>query len=182
MNILKTKFDSVFLIEPVFLRDERGFFVESYNKMKFSELGLSYTFLQDNHSYSEHRGTIRGLHYQLPPMAQDKLVRVIKGSILDVVLDLRKNSSTFGQYECFNLSATHGRMLLVPIGFAHGFMTLEDKTEVEYKVTNYYSKELERGIIWNDPQLGISWPEKKSIFLSPKDSILPTLAQTNDFF
>jgi len=168
MNIITTKLEGVVVLEPKVFGDHRGFFMESYNERQLAELGFTYDFVQDNHSLSVEAGTLRGLHYQLHPMAQTKLVRVLAGAIYDVVLDLRKDSPTFGKWQGFILSAHNKRQLLVPKGFAHGFCTLVPNTEVMYKVDQYYSPEHDRGILWNDPELGIDWPCSDPI-LSEKD-------------
>lgn len=176
MQITKTKFDGVYIIEPDIFGDHRGFFMESYNQKKWRELGIRYEFVQDNHSLSAQVGTIRGLHYQLNPKAQSKLVRVVAGAIYDVVVDIRKNSSTFGEWIGVTLSAENKHQLLVPKGFAHGFCTIEPHTEVLYKVDEYYSPEHDRGILWNDPAIGIEWPTQIPI-LSEKDQNHPVLAK-----
>lgn len=176
MIIHPTIFPEVKLIEPKVFRDHRGFFTESYNKKQLKELGVDIEFIQDNHSLSTEKGTIRGLHYQLNPMAQSKLVRVLAGSIYDVVVDIRENSPTYGKWEGFILNEENQRQLLVPKGFAHGFCTLEEGTQVFYKVDQYYSPEHDRGIAWDDPQLKIDWPINNPI-LSDKDKILPLLSQ-----
>jgi len=164
----------LFIIEPAVFGDNRGFFMESYNVQKFKELGMEYPFVQDNHSLSMETGVLRGMHYQLNPKAQTKLVRVSAGAIYDVVVDIRKNSPTFGQWAGFILSAANKRQLLVPKGFAHGFCTIVPNTEVLYKVDEYYSPENDRGIAWNDPSLAIDWPTTNPI-LSEKDSKHPLL-------
>ena len=174
MRIIETKLQGVYLIEPDVFEDHRGFFMESYNERKFDELGIDYKFVQDNHSLSVEAGVIRGLHYQLNPKAQTKLVRVIAGAIYDVVVDIRKHSPTFGQWVGVILSAFNKRQLLVPRGFAHGFCTLVPNTEVLYKVDEFYSPEHDRGILWNDPELGIDWPTANPI-LSEKDKNHPLL-------
>ncbi|MVP01461.1 dTDP-4-dehydrorhamnose 3,5-epimerase [Paenibacillus lutrae] len=174
MNIISTKFSQALLIEPTVHGDSRGFFMESYNAERFNELGIRYQFLQDNHSLSSETGVLRGLHYQLNPKAQTKLVRVLAGAIYDVIVDIRTNSSTFGQWQGFILSAENKRQLLVPQGFAHGFCTLIPNTEVLYKVDEYYSPEQDRGILWNDPSLAIDWPTSSPI-LSDKDKKHPLL-------
>ncbi len=148
--------------------------MESYNEQKYKDYGLDFQFTQDNHSLSTETGTIRGLHYQLTPKAQTKLIRVIRGAIYDVVVDIRKTSPTFGQWIGVILNEENKRQLLVPKGFAHGFCTLVKNTEVLYKVDNYYSHEHDRGIIWNDPELGIDWPTANPI-LSEKDQKHPRL-------
>lgn len=175
MKVIQTIFDGVFVLEPTVYKDERGFFMESYNEQTFRKLGFDIQFVQDNHSLSVKAGTIRGLHYQLHPKAQTKLVRVTRGAIYDVIVDIRKGSPTFGKWQAFILSADNKRQLLVPKGFAHGFCTLVENTEVQYKVDEYYSLEHDRGILWNDPALGIDWPVTDPI-LSEKDANLPLLA------
>lgn len=172
MKAITTNLSGVVLLEPQVYEDDRGFFMESYNHHVLKDLGLDVTFVQDNHSLSKQSGTLRGLHYQLEPKAQTKLVRVLAGAIYDVVLDLRKESDTFGQWEGFILSAENKRQLFVPKGFAHGFCTIALDTEVLYKVDQYYSPELDRGILWNDPELRINWPTDEPI-LSAKDQQHP---------
>ncbi|MEJ9151435.1 dTDP-4-dehydrorhamnose 3,5-epimerase [Bacillus smithii] len=174
MKTMETSLPGVLLIEPKVFGDHRGFFMESYNKKLFSEYGLDFDFIQDNHSLSQQAGTIRGLHYQLNPKAQTKLVRVTRGAIYDVIVDIRKGSPTYGKWQGFILSADNKRQLLVPKGFAHGFCTLVENTEVQYKVDEYYSPEHDRGILWNDPSLGIDWPTTDPI-LSEKDTKHPLL-------
>jgi dTDP-4-dehydrorhamnose 3,5-epimerase len=156
--------------------DHRGFFSETYNKKAFTDAGIPLEFVQDNHSLSADVGTIRGLHFQTPPFAQDKLVRVVRGRILEVVVDLRRNSPTFGKWASAEISDQEWNQILVPIGFAHGFCTLEPDTEVIYKVTNYYSPAHDRGLLWNDPDLRIDWPVKaENAVLSDKDRKQPRL-------
>ncbi|MCM3338827.1 dTDP-4-dehydrorhamnose 3,5-epimerase [Paenibacillus sp. MER TA 81-3] len=164
------------IIEPVIHGDHRGFFMESYNEQKLKEQGISFNFTQDNQSLSAEAGVVRGLHYQLNPKAQTKLIRVISGAIYDVIVDIRKNSPTFGQWVGVILSEHNHRQLLVPKGFAHGFCTLVPNTQVLYKVDEYYSPEHDRGILWNDPALGIDWPTSKPI-LSDKDKVHPILKE-----
>ncbi|MEW9669187.1 dTDP-4-dehydrorhamnose 3,5-epimerase [Ammoniphilus sp. 3BR4] len=174
MKASKTKLSGVLLIEPDVFEDQRGFFMVSYSLKKYSELEINFSFIQDNYSLSLESGVLRGLHYQLNPVAQTKLVYVITGAIYDVVVDVRRDSTTFGQWEAFILSEDNKRRLLVPRGFAHGFCTLVSNTQVQYKVDAYYSPDHERGIHWNDPELGISWPTTNPI-LSEKDRLLPLL-------
>jgi dTDP-4-dehydrorhamnose 3,5-epimerase len=174
MKLLSTKIKDVCIVEPTVHGDHRGFFMESYSSNKFKGLGIDLPFIQDNHSLSAETGVLRGLHYQLNPNAQTKLVRVTAGAIYDVVVDIRKNSSTFGQWVGVILSADNKRQLLVPKGFAHGFCTLVTNTEVQYKVDEYYSPEDDRGIAWNDPALAIDWPTAVPI-LSDKDANHPVL-------
>ncbi|QND52047.1 dTDP-4-dehydrorhamnose 3,5-epimerase [Phyllobacterium sp. 628] len=174
--------DGVLEITPKKFGDDRGFFSETYNAARFTEAGLNLTFVQDNHSLSAAKGVLRGLHYQLSPRAQDKLVRVVRGSIVDVAVDIRKGSPTFGQWLALELSAHKWNQILVPKGFAHGFMTLEENTEVVYKVTDYYSPEHDRSIRFDDPQIGIEWPiAADQIQLSEKDRAAPSLADAEVF-
>lgn len=174
MKLIETKFKDVVMIEPDVFEDGRGFFMESYSNRKFQELGIHYTFVQDNHSFSAEAGVLRGLHFQIHPKAQAKLVRVTAGAIYDVIVDIRKTSPTFGQWIGVLLSSTNKRQVLVPKGFAHGFCTLVPNTEVQYKVDEYYSPAHDRGILWSDPALGIDWPSNRPI-LSEKDQKHPLL-------
>jgi dTDP-4-dehydrorhamnose 3,5-epimerase len=171
---IETALEDVYIIEPTVFEDHRGFFMESYNYREFKEIGIDIEFVQDNHSLSVEAGTLRGLHYQLEPKAQTKLVRCIRGAIYDVVVDIRKGSPTFGKWISVILTEHNKRMLLVPKGFAHGFVTLVPNTEVLYKVDEYYSPEHDRAIRWNDPKLGIDWPVREPI-LSDKDRNAPLL-------
>ena len=175
MKIIESFLNGVKLLEPTVYSDERGFFLESYSKKKFLELGIDYDFVQDNQSLSIKVGVLRGLHYQKPPMAQTKLIRVISGEIYDVVVDIRIDSPTFGKWESFILNAKNKRQLLVPTGFAHGFCTTLPNTEVVYKVDKYYSAEHDKGLCWNDSELSIPWPALSPI-LSEKDQSHPTLS------
>jgi len=181
MKIHITKLPNIILIEPTIHGDHRGFFMESYNESTANANGIHYRFIQDNHSLSVEVGVLRGLHYQLAPKAQAKLIRVTAGAIFDVVVDIRKGSPTFGQWEGFVLSAANKHQLLVPQGFAHGFCTLEPNTEVQYKVDEYYSPEHDRGIAWNDPALAIDWPTSTPI-LSEKDRHHPILTEAEHNF
>lgn len=174
MNISSVKLTDALIIEPVVHGDHRGFFMESYNDSLFKQHGVNYNFIQDNHSLSAEPGVLRGLHYQLNPKAQTKLIRVLTGAIYDVIVDIRKSSPTFGQWVGVILSEHNKRQLLVPKGFAHGFCTLVPNTQVLYKVDEYYSPEHDRGILWNDPALGIDWPTSSPI-LSDKDQRHPLL-------
>lgn len=174
MKVIHLKLDGASIIEPVVHGDNRGFFMESYNEQVFKQNGIHHNFIQDNHSLSAETGVLRGLHYQLNPKAQTKLVRVLSGAIYDVIVDIRKNSSTFGQWVGVILSEDNKRQLLVPNGFAHGFCTLVPNTQVLYKVDEYYSPENDRGILWSDPSLGIDWPTTNPI-LSDKDKRHPLL-------
>lgn len=162
---------------PVRHGDRRGFFSEVYNRRALEAAGVAVDFVQDNHSLSAERGTVRGLHFQIPPFAQTKLVRVVRGSVFDVAVDVRRGSPTFGRHVSVTLSAAEGNQVLVPAGFAHGLMTLEADTEVLYKVSDYYAPDHDRGILWNDPALGIEWPiAKGEAVLSDKDRGQPPLA------
>jgi dTDP-4-dehydrorhamnose 3,5-epimerase len=174
MQVIQTKLEGLYIVEPAVHGDHRGFFMESYSSKKFAELGIDFPFVQDNHSLSVETGVLRGLHYQLNPKAQTKLVRVLTGAIYDVAVDIRKNSPTFGQWVGVILSEANKRQLLVPRGFAHGFCTFVPNTQVLYKVDEYYSPEHDRGILWSDPALGIDWPTSKPI-LSDKDQKHPLL-------
>lgn len=170
-------------LTPRAIEDSRGYFSETYNSRDFDELGIKLSFVQDNQSFSQDKFTLRGLHFQMPPYAQDKLVRVIKGTILDIAVDLRKSSPTFGKWVSLELSAHARNQLLVPIGFAHGFLTLEPETEVLYKVTNYYSQAHDAGIRWNDSFIGIEWGlGKTQPHLSHKDASLPFLKAVENPF
>lgn len=168
MKITKTKLDGVVVIEPDVFGDNRGFFMESWNKKKMEEAGLFYDFVQDNHSKSTVKGTIRGIHFQKGDKAQAKLVRCVKGAVLDIAVDLRKNSPTFKQWVSVELSAENKKQLLIPRGFGHGFVTLTDDVEFLYKADNYYAPEADAGIRWNDPDLGVEWGVENPI-LSEKD-------------
>ncbi|MFQ5454310.1 MAG: dTDP-4-dehydrorhamnose 3,5-epimerase [Candidatus Zixiibacteriota bacterium] len=172
MKITKTKLEGLIIVETELFQDERGFFTESYSKKTYEKFGLNYEIVQDNHSRSINKDTIRGLHYQLNPKAQSKIIKVLKGSIIDVSVDIRKGSPTFGKWEKVVLSDTNLKQLIVPKGFANGFCSLEPETEVYYKVDEYYAPEYERSIIWNDPQLAIDWPANNPI-LSDKDKKAP---------
>ncbi|MDW8464045.1 MAG: dTDP-4-dehydrorhamnose 3,5-epimerase [Geminocystis sp.] len=171
---IETSLPDVYLLEPTVFEDHRGFFMESYNKRDFEELGLFFDFVQDNHSLSVHAGVLRGLHFQLEPKAQTKVVRCLKGVIYDVVVDLRKGSPTYKKWAGFILSEYNKRQIVVPKGFAHGILTLTPNTEILYKVDEYYSPEHERSIRWDDPEIGIEWPIKNPI-LSDKDKNAPYL-------
>ena len=170
LDIQKTQIDGVLLITPKRFADPRGFFVESYNAERFRQAGIKDIFVQDNHSMSIEPGTVRGLHYQAPPRAQAKLVRVLKGSIIDVAVDARKSSPTYGKHVRALLSAENGAQLLVPAGFLHGFATLEPGTEVAYKVSDFYSADHDGAVLWNSPSLGIDWGiDPATARLSDKD-------------
>jgi dTDP-4-dehydrorhamnose 3,5-epimerase len=167
MKIQKTSIEGLVIIHPDVFPDERGYFYESFQKEKFRALGIDADFVQDNESMSS-KNVLRGLHFQLPPFAQGKLVRVVRGSAKDVAVDLRKNSKTYGIWDSAVLSAGNKLMMWIPEGFAHGFITLEDNTIFQYKCTNYYDKDSERSIIWNDPDLNIDWGIDEPI-VSEKD-------------
>lgn len=170
LDIQKTAIDGVLLVTPKRFSDARGFFTETWNAERFREAGIPDIFVQDNHSFSRAAGTVRGLHYQAPPRAQAKLVRVLRGSIIDVAVDARKTSPTFGRHVRALLSADNGAQLLVPAGFLHGFATLEPDTDVAYKVTDFYSGAHDGSVLWNDPALGIDWGiDEDAAVLSDKD-------------
>jgi len=181
MQALATALSGVLLLEPKVFGDERGFFFESWNARRFAELtGCTQPFVQDNHSRSA-RGVLRGLHYQLPPKAQGKLVRVVAGEILDVVVDLRRSSATFGRWNSEVLSAANKRQLWIPPGFAHGFLVRSESAEVEYKVTDFYAPEAEACIRWDEPQLAIDWGLQGPPVLSAKDRAGGTFAAATAF-
>ena len=183
IEIISTKISEVKKIIRKRFEDERGFFWEPYNEKAFREAGFPQIFVQDNHSFSLKKGTVRGLHYQIFPEAQDKLLWVLKGSILDVAVDIRKNSPTFGKHVSLTLRANRPEQIFIPAGFAHGFCTLESDTHVYYKITRFYSPSHERGIAWNDKDLGVSWPcSEKEAFLSERDLRWPSLAKVRDLF
>ncbi len=173
MNIIPTTIPEVLLLEPAVFRDARGFFLESYNERSFASLGITAHFVQDNHSRSS-RGVLRGLHYQIQ-QAQGKLVRVVRGEVYDVAVDIRRHSPTFGRWVGFHLSDTNLRIAYVPPGFAHGFVVLSETVEFLYKTTDYYAGEVERAIMFNDPDIGISWRDAGALVLSEKDRCAPRL-------
>lgn len=182
MKVVGTPLPGVVVIEPKVFGDHRGWFMETYSDAKLKELGLDFQPVQDNHSYTAEKGTIRGMHYQMSPKAQAKLVRCTRGSIYDVAVDIRKGSPTYGRYVGIVLSEENKRQLFVPKGFAHGFMTLTDDVEVQYKVDELYAPEYDRGFIWNDPAVGIKWPLDISPVLSAKDEQAPMLAEADNNF
>jgi dTDP-4-dehydrorhamnose 3,5-epimerase len=183
MDVRPLEIGGLLLITPKKFGDERGFFSETYNALHLKPHIGSVQFVQDNQSLSVPVGTLRGLHFQIPPYAQGKLIRVLRGRLYDVVVDIRKGSPTYGRHAGVELSADNWTQFWVPPGFAHGFCTQEAGTEVLYKVTNLYSPEHERGIAWNDPALNIRWPlSAGSPVLSPKDRELPPLAKLPDYF
>lgn len=181
MKVTDTKISDVKIIEPTVFEDERGFFFESFNHKKFEEaIGRKVIFVQDNHSKSS-KGVLRGLHYQLPPHAQGKLVRVVQGEVFDVAVDIRKSSPTFGKWVAETLSANNNKQLWIPEGFAHGFLTLSETAEFLYKTTNYYSSASEQSIHWNDPDVGVNWKHNSSISVSSKDAAANALYEVELF-
>jgi dTDP-4-dehydrorhamnose 3,5-epimerase len=183
MELVETHFGAVKVLRAKRHGDARGFFAETYSAKDFAALGIACDFVQDNHSLSRKRGVIRGLHFQLPPFAQAKLVRAGRGGVFDVVVDIRRGSPTFGRHVAVTLSAENGLQLFVPAGFAHGFCTLEPDTEVLYKVDAYYAPAHERGVRWNDPALAIPWPVAEAAAeVSEKDRGLPPLSALTDMF
>jgi len=183
MEALTTSIPGLLVLRPPRAIDERGFFAETFRRSWMEEHGLPGDWVQDNHSLSRRRGTVRGLHFQVPPRAQSKLVRVVAGRVFDAVVDLRRSLPTFGSHYIVELSAADGGQLLVPAGCAHGFCTLEDDTEVLYKVSDYYSPDHDRGLRWDDPALGIPWPvATDEAVLSDRDRQHPVLADLPDYF
>lgn len=182
MKATSTAIADVFVIEPKVFGDARGFFMESFNQQAFNEAtGTCFDFVQDNHSRSS-RGVLRGLHYQLPPHAQGKLVRVTSGAVFDVAVDIRQGSTTFGKWVGVELTAENHKQLWIPPGFAHGFVVLSDTADFLYKTTAYYAPQSDRGILWNDPQIGIQWPDLGMDFLlSDKDIKQPLLKNAEVF-
>lgn len=173
MEVKTASLPGVFLLKPRRFADARGYFVETYSERSYREAGIDCQFVQDNESFSERTGTIRGLHFQLPPQPQAKLVRVLRGSVLDVVVDLRFGSPTFGRSFSARLTAAGGEQIFVPRGMAHGFCTLEPNTEVAYKVDGFYAPDCDSGIVWNDPTLKIAWPVSEAdVVVSDKDRAL----------
>ena len=173
MNVIKTAIPDVLIFEPKIFGDERGYFFESFNHKLFEEaVGYPVNFVQDNHSKSS-KGVLRGLHYQLPPHAQGKLVRCVAGEVFDVAVDIRKSSPTFGQWVGVHLSGENKRQLWIPEGFAHGFLTLSETAEFLYKTTNYYASQSEGSVLWDDDNLRIEWPTERQPILSGKDQISP---------
>lgn len=181
MKITKTKLEGVVIIEPDVFGDNRGFFMESWNKKQMAELGFDYEFVQDNHSKSTVKGTLRGIHFQKGDKAQAKLVRCVKGAVLDVAVDLCKNSPTFKQWVSVELSEENKKQLLIPRGFGHGFVTLTDDVEFLYKADNYYAPEADAGIRWNDPDIDVEWGIENPI-LSEKDKKNPLLKDSKELF
>jgi dTDP-4-dehydrorhamnose 3,5-epimerase len=183
MDVIPLEISDVKLIVPKKFGDHRGFFSEVFNAAGMRAAGIDHDWVQDNHSHSVAQGVLRGLHYQLEPMAQAKLVRVVRGAILDVAVDIRRSSPTFGNVVTAEISAENWRQIYVPVGFAHGFVTLMPNTEVIYKVTNVYSPKHERGIRWDDPALGINWGvDSAAAVLSDRDRVHPLLADQADLY
>lgn len=176
MKIIKTELNDCYILEPNKFGDNRGWFMESYNKNVFKENNLDYDFVQDNESFSKEKGVLRGLHFQRPPYTQGKLVRCTKGKVYDVVVDIRKDSSTYGKWIGVELSPENNRQVLIPKGFLHGFQTLTDDVIFSYKCDNFYNKESDGGVAYNDPNLNITWPIEEKI-LSEKDKNHPTLKE-----
>ena len=179
MEKIPTSLPDVFIIEPKVFGDHRGYFMETYNQQAFAELGIRNVFVQDNQSFTAQKGTLRGIHFQNAPYAQAKLVRVTRGAVLDMAVDLRKGSPTYRQWVAVELSAENKRMLFIPRGFGHGFRTLTDDVEFCYKVDNLYSRECDRGIRFNDPAIGVEWGEVIEELLSQKDQTSPLLADSD---
>ena len=183
MHCAPTPLEGVLVLSPKKFTDPRGFFSETYSQRELARAGVLGGFVQDNHSKSVEKGVVRGLHFQLPPMAQNKLMRVVSGAILDVVVDIRRGSATFGKHVLTELSVENWHQIYVPAGFAHGFVTLAPNTEVIYKVSNYYSPEHERGLLWNDPALGIDWGiDPSAATLSERDRLHPALKDLRELF
>ena len=179
MKKIGTKLEGVYIIEPEVHGDARGYFMEVWSTRNFEELGLRYDFVQDNQSFSAQQGVLRGIHFQNAPMAQAKLVRVTRGKVMDVAVDLRKGSPTYRQWIAVELSAENKRMLMIPRGFGHGFRALTDDVEFVYKVDNLYSRECDRGIRFDDPEIGVDWGEVKEELLSAKDRNAPLLKDSD---
>lgn len=183
MQLERLQIEDIFVVKPSKHGDRRGFFSETYRKDFLREQKADADFLQDNHVYSAHRGVLRGLHFQIPPHAQGKLVRCIRGAILDIGVDIRTGSPTFGHHVAVELSSANWKQLWLPPGFAHGYVTLEQDCEVIYKTTDYYAKDCERGLAWDDPALGIDWKiARNCIVTSDKDRANPLLADLQPFF
>ncbi|KQO59849.1 MULTISPECIES: dTDP-4-dehydrorhamnose 3,5-epimerase [unclassified Methylobacterium] len=183
MRVIETEIPAVKRVVPNRFGDDRGWFSETFRADILAEAGIDVAFVQDNQSFSAQTGTVRGLHFQLEPAGQAKLVRVLSGSILDVAVDLRHGSETYGRHVAVRLDAAEGEQLYVPVGFAHGFCTLEPDTMVAYKVSSYYSRAHDRNLAWNDPDLAISWPvSAEAAILSDKDRVAPSLAQLGTVF
>jgi dTDP-4-dehydrorhamnose 3,5-epimerase len=183
MDVTALAIAEVKLLRPHRRSDDRGYFVELWNRRTLAGHGIAVDFVQDNCSFSRAAGTIRGMHYQAPPAAQAKLVRVVRGSVLDVAIDLRRGAPSFGRYVAAELTADGGEQLFIPVGFAHGYCTLEPDSEVAYKVSDFYSRECERGILWSDPDIAVDWPlQGRDPILSDKDATLPRLVDAESPF
>jgi dTDP-4-dehydrorhamnose 3,5-epimerase len=182
MKFTSTELEGVLIIEPAVFGDHRGWFMETFSEAKFQEQGLQLQFVQDNHSFSATNGTLRGLHYQVNPKAQTKLVRCTKGAIFDVAVDIRRGSPSYGKWFGIELTADNKKQLLIPKGFAHGFMTLTDDVEVQYKCDELYAPECDGGILWNDPEIGIKWPIHIQPVLSAKDEGAPLFKNSSHNF
>lgn len=181
--LIKSNIEDVFIIEPKRYHDLRGYFTELYSAKALKAAGIEDVFVQDNLSRSTEVGTVRGLHFQAPPYSQAKLVRVSRGRVLDVAVDIRRESSTYGQHVAVELSAENGHQIYIPHGFAHGFCTLEPDTEIVYKVSSYYAPQAEGGILWSDPALNIAWPiSRDAAIVSDKDAVLPALKDLTPVF
>ncbi len=178
MNVTETEIPGVLILEPKTFGDDRGWFMETYSKSKFEEARIKGEFIQDNHSFSAQKGTLRGIHFQKNPMAQTKIVRCTRGAVLDVVVDLRKDSPTYKRWVSTELSAENKKMFYIPRGFGHGFLTLKENTEFQYKVDNYYSPEHDRGIRFDDPEIAIDWQVTEPI-VSEKDKNAPLLKDSD---
>ena len=179
MKVIETALPGVVIIEPQVFGDARGWFMESWSAKKMEDGGIHVAFVQDNHSFSAQKGTLRGLHYQLNPMAQAKLLRASRGAIFDVAVDIRRNSPTYAQWVGVELSAENYRQLFIPRGFAHGFITLTDNVEVQYKADNLYAPDCDGNIRWDDPAIGVAWPLTPTV-LSEKDADAPLLAERSE--
>ncbi len=182
MDVTRLAIPDVLVLKPVKHGDHRGFFSETYSRRAFAEAGIDAGFVQDNHSLSGEAGTVRGLHFQVPPKAQAKLLRVVRGAVFDVAVDLREDSPTYGKHVSAVISAEAWNQIFVPEGFAHGFCTLEPNTEVLYKVSDFYAPEAEQGLLWSDPDLGIAWPEGAGAVLSERDRGWPRLRDLSRVF
>ena len=167
--------NELILIKPTRHKDERGFFSETYSRRRYKEVGIDVDFVQDNHSFSREAGTLRGLHFQAPPNAQGKLVRCSKGAIFDVTVDIRKGSPRYGDWAGYELTEGNAHQLYVPVGFAHGFVTLHPGSEIMYKCTDYYAPQTEGSIRWNDPDISINWPLAEKLILNKRDAVAPLL-------
>ena len=179
MNVIETALAGVRILEPQVFGDARGWFMESWSKKKMEDAGITVDFVQDNHSFSAQKGTLRGLHYQLNPMAQAKLLRVSRGAIFDVAVDIRRGSPTYAKWVGVELTAENARQLFIPRGFAHGFITLTDDVEVQYKADNFYAPTCDGNIRWDDPEIGVAWP-LAPVVLSEKDAKAPLLSERTE--